>query len=148
MIDGKMDVKIEFQPLGKGVTISDRTGDVLFPQIKEHLLVSAVKRSDEVLLRRRRQTEPQSQGCAFSQRLHFSQPSQYLRDPVTLGFHGRKTGLLSEGKEYWRPGGFKPRRLRFPQTNPRLLPSQSGLCKKLTRQLRPLLEGVRHRPET
>lgn len=85
MIDGKMDVKIEFQPLGKGVTISDGSGDVLFPQIEEHPLVSAVKRSDEVLLRRRRQTEPQSQGCAFSQRLRFSQPSQYLRDPVTLG---------------------------------------------------------------
>lgn len=59
-IDGKMDMKIEFQLLGKGVMISDGTGNVLLPQTEEHLLVSIVKCSNEVLLWRRYQPEPQS----------------------------------------------------------------------------------------
>jgi hypothetical protein len=49
-IDGKMDVKVEFQLLGKGVAISDGAGNVLFPQIEEHLLLSVVKCSQEILL--------------------------------------------------------------------------------------------------
>lgn len=59
-IDGKMDVKVELQLLGKGVTIPDGAGNVLFPQIEEHFLGSVVKRSNEVLLWRRHQTEAQS----------------------------------------------------------------------------------------
>lgn len=64
-IDGKVDVKIEFQLLGKGVTITDGTGNVLLPQTEEHLLVSTVKCSNEVLLRTRQEIEPQSQGMSI-----------------------------------------------------------------------------------
>ena len=56
-IDGKVDVKVELQLLGQRVAIPDGPGDVLLPQPEEHLLVSTVKRSKEIPLWRRHQSE-------------------------------------------------------------------------------------------
>lgn len=99
-IDGKMDVKIEFQLLGKGVTITDGTGNVLLPQIEEHLLVSAVKCSNEVLLWRRQETEPQSQGMAILPTPQIIPTHPIPRILHTLrGFNVIKLSLLSKIKD-------------------------------------------------
>lgn len=102
-----MDVEVEFQLLGEGVTVSDGTGNVLLPQIEELPLVPTVEGSQEVLLWRRHQTEAPAEGMP----LVHSSGSRTLPIPWTP-FYAPSLCLLCRD-----PEGFKPFRLRFLQTN-------------------------------
>lgn len=73
-----MDVEVEFQLLGEGVTVSDGTGNVLLPQIEELPLVPTVEGSQEVLLWRRHQTEAHAEGMSLIHPPRFSHPPNTL----------------------------------------------------------------------
>lgn len=49
-VDGKMDVKVELQALGLSICIFYLRGYVVCPQLKEHFVVSIIKRAKEIFL--------------------------------------------------------------------------------------------------
>lgn len=51
-VNGKMDAKVELQTLGLSICIFDLSGYVVCPQLKEHFVVSIIKRAKEVFLQR------------------------------------------------------------------------------------------------
>lgn len=51
-VDGEVDVKVELQALGLGVSVFYLRGNILRPQFKEHFVVSINKRAQEVFLER------------------------------------------------------------------------------------------------
>lgn len=120
-IDGKVDVKVELQLLGNGVPIWDATGNVLLPQVEEHLLVSTVKCSNEVLLWRRDHTEPLALGMPVLQYSNLLQFTQYFGHPICsmVSPWGKLSFLFQDkGQKNRAPEGFKHLRLRFLQTDP------------------------------
>lgn len=48
--DGKMDMKVKFQSLGLSICVNDLRGNIVCPQLKEHLVISIFKAVKEVFL--------------------------------------------------------------------------------------------------
>lgn len=53
-VDGEMDMKVELQSLGLSICVFYLRGNILCPQFKEHLMISIVKRAEEVFLEKLR----------------------------------------------------------------------------------------------